>query len=396
MKHVTLFTFLLLTVALLAGASASPVSADNHQWQINYYNNANHAGSPTMTQSAEAINFNWGNGSPANWNVIAPDNFSARFSRTINLGAPTAVTISAAGDDNMRVYVDGREVLNAGPSGATTTVQLTAGAHQIRGDYRETTGNAFARLDVSYTASQPAPVPAAAGVQHDIPGLVAYYPFEEVSGRDVFDAARGNHGILLGNLPRIATGGIGRGVQAQNGLAVRLPQSAENGIGTSDFTVSVWIKTTDSNRLRVIYDKRVFRSTVSRGYVTGHHMFLFDGQLGFQMADGQGNSPFCGAESATCTNYITQNPRGFVADGRWHMVTITADRDSTTGLRFYVDGSLIDQFDITGRQGSINSNGRDAMDWTFGPSGNPLGLDEIRLYNRSLSQQQVSQLYWKR
>ncbi|MGB1252251.1 MAG: LamG-like jellyroll fold domain-containing protein [Candidatus Promineifilaceae bacterium] len=393
MKHVTLLSLLLLSVSLLVGINTAPVSAAGEQWQISYYNNSNHAGNPVMSLEAEAIDFNWGNGSPASWNVIRPDNFSARFSRTLNLSSPTAVTINAAGDDNMRVYVNGREVLNAGPSGASTTLQLQAGTHEVRGDYRETTGNASARLSVSGASK---PVPAAPGIQHDIPGLVAYYPFEEQTGRDVLDAARGNHGFLIGNLPRINSGGIGRGVQAQGGLGIRLPQSAENAIGTSDFTVSVWIKTNQSQRLRVIYDKRVFRSTVSRGYVTGHHMFLFDGKLGFQMADGKGNSPFCGADNPTCTNYITKNPRGFVADGQWHMVTIAADRDSTTGLRFYIDGSLIDRFDITGRQGSINSNGSDAMDWTFGPSGNPFGLDEIRLYNRSLSQQEIGQLFWKR
>lgn len=392
MKHASLLTLLLAFFALLAAVSTQTAAAADSQWQISYYNNINHSGTPVLTQNAAEIDYRWGNGAPANWNLVKPDNFSIRFSRTLNLSKSGVVTIKAAGDDNLRVYVNGREVLNAGVGGASTVVHLPAGTHQIRGDYRETTGSAFARLSVAAETQ----ADASTGVQLNIPGLVAYYPFEATDGRDVIDAARNNDGILLGNLPRIATGGIGRGVQAQGGLGVRLPQSAENGIGTSDFTVSVWVKTNQSQRLRVIYDKRVFRSNVSRGYVIGHHMFLFDGHLGFQIADGRGNSPFCGAENPTCTNYITKNPRGFVADGRWHMITVSADRDSATGLRFYVDGSLIDQFDITGRQGSINSNGNDAMDWTFGPSGNPFGIDEIRLYNRSLSQGEVGQLFWKR
>ena len=392
MKHMTLLSLLLLALGLLAGVGMQTVSAAEQQWEVTYYNNANHAGAPVLRQQVAEIDYNWGNGAPANWNLVKPDNFSIRFSRTINLSTAGTLKINAAGDDNMRVYVNGREVLSAGVGGASTVVQLQAGTHQIRADHRETTGNSFARISVSAETQEAASV----GVPLNIPGLVAYYPFEATDGREVIDAARNNDGFLLGNLPRIATGGIGRGVQAQGGLGVRLPQSAENGIGTSDFTVSVWVKTNQAQRLRVIYDKRVFRSNVSRGYVIGHHMFLFDGHLGFQIADGRGDSPFCGADNPTCTNYITKNPRGFIADGRWHMVTVSADRDSATGLRFYIDGSLIDQFDITGRQGSINSNGNDAMDWTFGPSGNPFGIDEIRLYNRSLSQQEVGQLFWKR
>jgi hypothetical protein len=43
------------------------------------------------------------------------------------------------------------------------------------------------------------------------------------------------------------------------------------------------------------------------------------------------------------------------SDGRWHHVAVTVDRDSFTGVRFYLDAVPGPMFDPTPRPGSVNS-----------------------------------------
>ena len=110
---------LLALVALLAGlvvpgarislAQGSPpepppkdmsqLQADTPTWQAQYFANRNLSGTPALTRADATIDFDWGIASPHP--SIPIDNFSARWSRTLNLEAGT-YRFSTYPDDGVR------------------------------------------------------------------------------------------------------------------------------------------------------------------------------------------------------------------------------------------------------------------------------------------------------
>jgi hypothetical protein len=106
--------------------------------------------------------------------------------------------------------------------------------------------------------------------------------------------------------------------------------------------------------------------------VRGYHVFISNGQLGLQLADGAHTNYGSGAVLPT---------------GRWVHVAITVDRDSPTGIRFYYDGVQVGN---TGnpipRSGSLASPaplriGGHSQTATGGLRGR---LDEVELFDRVL------------
>jgi hypothetical protein len=104
-------------------------------------------GSPDVTRTDAAIDFDWGNRAPDP--AISKDLFSARWTRTLWLDRGTW-RFAMTADDGARLWVDNSLVINEWHDQPATTyladVPLGAGYHAIRMDYYETTGSALARL----------------------------------------------------------------------------------------------------------------------------------------------------------------------------------------------------------------------------------------------------------
>jgi mannan endo-1,4-beta-mannosidase len=86
--------------------TATPAITD---WRGEYWPNPTLSGSPALVRNDRAINFNWGDGSPAP--ELPADNFSARWSRQIEV-EPGVYRFLARADDGVRILVDGRLVLD--------------------------------------------------------------------------------------------------------------------------------------------------------------------------------------------------------------------------------------------------------------------------------------------
>jgi hypothetical protein len=156
----------------------------------------------------------------------------------------------------------------------------------------------------------------------------------------------------------------------------------------NSFTIDAWIKVQpgDASGVRPIVDKRVEIG----GKVAGYAFFLYNGQLGFQLADGVGSSNICGAptSSATsCTNYVsTAN----VADGSWHFVAAVIDR-ATNQIRLYdgpVGGSL--SLVLTGQARPNAANNAALLIGSSYPIASSKGffkgaIDEVEIFNRALT-----------
>jgi hypothetical protein len=116
-------------------------------WQGQYYDNKFLGGSPDVTRTDAAIDFDWGNGAPAPG--ISKDLFSIRWTRTVWLDRGTwRFTLTA--DDGARLWVDNALLLEEWHDQPPTTyiaeTPLGAGYHIIRVEYYEMTGSALARL----------------------------------------------------------------------------------------------------------------------------------------------------------------------------------------------------------------------------------------------------------
>lgn len=84
------------------------------QWRAEYFTNADLSGEPAVVRNEEAIDFKWGERSPAPG--IPSDYFSARFTRPFYSEAGTRVFFTEA-DDRVRLWVDkwapGTEIINS-------------------------------------------------------------------------------------------------------------------------------------------------------------------------------------------------------------------------------------------------------------------------------------------
>ncbi|MGH9754036.1 MAG: PA14 domain-containing protein, partial [Blastocatellia bacterium] len=110
-------------------------------------------GSPAMVRDDgdNFLDFDWGGAGPGSACDLGlgADNFSARWTRTVNFGSG-AYRFTVTADDGVRLYVDGQLKIDKWfPQAATTytaDVTLTAGAHEVKLEYFETIGDAVARL----------------------------------------------------------------------------------------------------------------------------------------------------------------------------------------------------------------------------------------------------------
>ncbi len=104
------------------------------------------------------LDFDWSNGSPLDsW---LTDNFSIRFTRTIQVFGPNPLTLnfSLDSDDGSRLKIDGTTVIDywSGHSAGnprSTTQTLSVGTHTLVVEYYEATGNASLKLAISANKS---------------------------------------------------------------------------------------------------------------------------------------------------------------------------------------------------------------------------------------------------
>jgi hypothetical protein len=206
-------------------------------------------------------------------------------------------------------------------------------------------------------------------------GMTAWFPLNETSGT-IATELFGNSGEYLGDVTHVI-GVVGGAARFGTTGDIRVPNTAVADIGTGDFSFSVWIQTTLMGTAAIL-DKEQENS----GPVTGYGLEISNGKPLLQLASG-----------GAWQNYVSST---FVADGLWHHLVVTVDRDSSTGVRFYVDGVLAGTGNPLAVSGSLSNSfplfigGR--ADSTFG-SPYVGDIDEVLIYNRSLDATEVSALY---
>ncbi|OGF67898.1 hypothetical protein A2433_00615 [Candidatus Giovannonibacteria bacterium RIFOXYC1_FULL_48_8] len=214
-------------------------------------------------------------------------------------------------------------------------------------------------------------------------GLVGYWSFD---GPDMYNntaldrSGQGNNGTLT-NGPKRAIGKIGQALEfdAFSGTHshVQVGDKASLDFGTSDFTLSAWIKakaTQDS-----------FPSIIHKGATAG------SGSPGYWWILSSGISKFFMSNS---TNRVESIAITNLRDNSWHHVSVVVDRDGMT--THYIDG-IVDDADNLSSYSASDINATEEFSIGGRDTGGSLEftglIDDVRIYNRELSPDEIKRLY---
>jgi large repetitive protein len=152
-NNVTLSTTQLAQVAAFVAqiGSEEPAVASTASGGLagSYFNNLTLSGTPALTRT-EAVNFDWGSGSPGAG--IGINNFSARWTGSVMAPSSGSYRLRTRSDDGVRLWVDNVQVINNwtdhSPTNNTSAViNFVAGQrYNIRLEYYERGGGAVMQL----------------------------------------------------------------------------------------------------------------------------------------------------------------------------------------------------------------------------------------------------------
>ncbi|MDX1665392.1 MAG: PA14 domain-containing protein, partial [Candidatus Promineifilaceae bacterium] len=149
-----------IAVALLSlGLGAHAAQAADSVWRARYWNNTEMSGAPVLErEEGDRLDYNWGAETPAGPGVNL-DNFSAEWTRTVNIDRAGTYRFDAQVDDGVRVYVDDVLVVDEWKLGAARTVSgeryLTAGDHELKVLYFD--AGVVARIGLTWSFVSPWP-----------------------------------------------------------------------------------------------------------------------------------------------------------------------------------------------------------------------------------------------
>jgi len=223
------------------------------------------------------------------------------------------------------------------------------------------------------------------------PGLVALW-----SGDDDANDSAGKNNATVPKGVTYAPARVGLGFklngQNQQGDTPRIvvPDAPDLNFGAKqDFSITAWIQplhgnyTDLSGEVMTVISKRVSPNAYN---ALGYEVYLGDGRLCFQMIDSLNHGQ----------NYYNLDAEPDLRDGEFHHVAVTVQRNSTTGLQFYVDGQLIATFDPTVASGDLSNTGPLRIGNHPDP-GIPAFyngiIDEVGLYKRALSADEIQSIY---
>jgi hypothetical protein len=207
-------------------------------------------------------------------------------------------------------------------------------------------------------------------------GLTEYWKFDDGSGTTAVNSSTkgtGSNGTLTGStLPTWGTGYIGGGLDF-NGTTGAYVLGPSNYTGFNDnYTISVWVKSTDATT----NDKKLV--TTYNGFGSTSELFYFK-KIGI-------NQGIFFSSVGGSDNYIRD-----ITDGNWHHLVATRTIGGVETV--YADGVQIGQ-NVTTTGTLTMGFGNTTLRIGGADAGSMNGsLDEVRIYDRALSADEISQLY---
>ncbi len=196
-------------------------------------------------------------------------------------------------------------------------------------------------------------------------GLVGHYTFDSTSGSTVSDSSSENNDLTISGSVSSTTGRDGSVAYQFSGGSAEAGSNPPFGFAVDGFSYSFWINTTlDPASTSKVID----HSGSSRG-------------VDFSITSSQ--ALYVSASSSLQGDSLI-TASGAVTDGGWHHVAMVRSGNS---MELFVNGVSADT--ETGNYGSFSPFSR----LKLGSSSFSGALDEVRVYNRSLSASDVTELY---
>lgn len=215
-------------------------------------------------------------------------------------------------------------------------------------------------------------------------GLVAYYQFD---GNLNEATGNGNNGMWVGNT-NYEPGIVGAALRLDGSSYVQVPDELALNFGAgSNFAISAWVQpqssSTDYGEMDIVDKRYIPPPHPNVSTAVGYSFFLVNGRVFCQLAQAPGNG---------ISNYGPVGPD--LRDGKFHFAAMSVVRNSTTGGNLYVDGEAVVTFDPTAESGDLSSTQPLLIGHNTEINGGFTGgIDELRIYNRALSSNEVAQLY---
>jgi len=225
--------------------------------------------------------------------------------------------------------------------------------------------------------------------------LVFYAPFSATMN----DVQNGGVATVHGAATRLDSGGACGGFLSLQNSTNIVPEQfidfPDVVIGTNDFSVQIWVRSTDPRAAQAeddvaFFSNKDWNSGWNPGWVLalGDHYWLtnrFEWNLS-------------GLTFGRC-DFDPTGRNALVFDGRWHQIVVTHAR--AVDAVFYVDGAFIGSADISGFAGdTVNAGLRLALgndgtgSYAHGDGSSYNGdLDEAAIWLRVLTPQEVSEVY---
>jgi hypothetical protein len=201
-------------------------------------------------------------------------------------------------------------------------------------------------------------------------GLIAYYPLDG-NGNDM----AGNHDGTVTGSPPFVTGVEGQALNIiADGQYITIPYAAD--LAMNSFTVSVWTN--------------VAASDIARGIIGTR--FNSDNTFDLKVENTRIHGDIGDGSAWLNTSVDIVTARGGVIDpGTWHHIVYAID-DATDTATLYLDGALAATATFTGTPLFMKPDQelRIGMDYPSEPMRG--AIDEVRIYNRVLSQAEAAAL----
>lgn len=212
-------------------------------------------------------------------------------------------------------------------------------------------------------------------------GLLGLWKLDDGAGTVATDSSGNGHDGVFNGEPQWATGVAGGALQLDGADDYVVLDTID--YGEADLSVALWVKTDGWNEDAAIISNKDWNSGGNVGWAIAGGAGN-NGSFQWNFSDGSGRADFDPSVSL-CR----------ISGGRWHHLCVTHDRDGLA--KFYCDGMLIGQTDISALSGSLDAglptvlgtDGAEGTVWAYWFAG---AFDDVRIFNRVLSHGEVAGL----
>jgi len=149
----------LLFVLLIGMSLSMPVAAQTTSWSAEFFNNTTFTTPIILSRTDSTLGFDWGTDSPGTGTggAVNADNFSARFTDTVNFTSSGTYRFTLRADDSAKLFLNNSTtptlIVDSVGETVTADVAITAGDVPMKVEYIENTATAYIFLSFSLVGS---------------------------------------------------------------------------------------------------------------------------------------------------------------------------------------------------------------------------------------------------